>query len=256
MSRSRILVDAACAFGSAGSLPELGRIYHTAAAQLIDLPMRAVYLFAEDGPKPVWISARGISRGFVDRYERIGRRIDPSFYRLLHEVRPVYNLDGSTLPQRRNSELYRSVSGMHSMLHVIQVPLKNASRTPIGSLNFASSVADLRVSARDLETAELLADLFEAAVARVRSLPASDAAAASDAGPLSVLSRREREVAELIADGLSVGDVADRLTLSVHTVRQHTKNIYSKLGIGSRVALTRLVLGRAGTATASDPRPA
>lgn len=256
MSRSRILVDAACAFGCAGSLAELGQIYHTAAAQLIELPMRAVYLFADDGTQPVWISARGISKVFVERYERIGRRIDPSFSRLLHEVRPVYNLDGSTLPQRRSSELYRSVSGMHSMLHVIQVPLKNARRAPIGSLNFASSVADLQVGARDLETAELLADLFESAVARVRTLPAGRESAASEGGALSALSRREREVAELIADGLSVGDVADRLTLSVHTIRQHTKNIYSKLGIGSRVALTRLVLGRAETGATSDPRPA
>jgi DNA-binding CsgD family transcriptional regulator len=54
---------------------------------------------------------------------------------------------------------------------------------------------------------------------------------------------REREVALRVVDGLSDREIAERLFLSPHTVRQYVKRIYRKLDVDSRVALTRLLLG-------------
>lgn len=48
------------------------------------------------------------------------------------------------------------------------------------------------------------------------------------------LSEREREVLQLIAEGLSNQDLAARLYLSPHTIKVHTRNIYGKLGVTSR----------------------
>ncbi len=48
------------------------------------------------------------------------------------------------------------------------------------------------------------------------------------------LSERELEVLGLIAQGLSNREIAQRLALSVGTVKVHTRNIYGKLGVGSR----------------------
>jgi DNA-binding NarL/FixJ family response regulator len=48
------------------------------------------------------------------------------------------------------------------------------------------------------------------------------------------LTRREREVATLVARGLTNRQVATELVLSEHTVRQHVKNILKKLGVHSR----------------------
>ena len=59
---------------------------------------------------------------------------------------------------------------------------------------------------------------------------------------LEELTAREREVSELVAEALTDAEIAERLYLSAHTVRQHIKAVYRKLGISSRVALTRLVL--------------
>jgi DNA-binding CsgD family transcriptional regulator len=53
------------------------------------------------------------------------------------------------------------------------------------------------------------------------------------------LSRREREIALLAAEGLSSKDIADRLYLSVRTVNNHLQNIYSKLGVSSRVDMAK-----------------
>jgi DNA-binding CsgD family transcriptional regulator len=57
---------------------------------------------------------------------------------------------------------------------------------------------------------------------------------------LNDLTPRELEVLRLIADGLSNPAIAERLTISVGTVKAHTASIYSKLGTSNRVqALTR-----------------
>jgi len=48
------------------------------------------------------------------------------------------------------------------------------------------------------------------------------------------LSDREREVLTLIADGLSNTDIAARLEISEKTVRNHTSNLFDKLGVWSR----------------------
>jgi LuxR family maltose regulon positive regulatory protein len=48
------------------------------------------------------------------------------------------------------------------------------------------------------------------------------------------LSQRELEVLQLIAEGLSNRELASRLSLSLNTVKAHTRNLYSKLDVNSR----------------------
>jgi LuxR family maltose regulon positive regulatory protein len=49
------------------------------------------------------------------------------------------------------------------------------------------------------------------------------------------LSARELEVLALLSDGLTNQEIADRLTLAVSTVKVHTRNLYSKLDVHSRI---------------------
>jgi DNA-binding CsgD family transcriptional regulator len=69
---------------------------------------------------------------------------------------------------------------------------------------------------------------------------------------LIALTPREREVALRVVDGLSDREIAERLSLSPYTVRQYVKRIYRKVDVDSRVALTRLLLGRNGTSAVSS----
>ncbi len=48
------------------------------------------------------------------------------------------------------------------------------------------------------------------------------------------MSERELELLRLIAAGLSNHAIAERLFISVPTVKWHTTNIYGKLGVQSR----------------------
>jgi len=56
----------------------------------------------------------------------------------------------------------------------------------------------------------------------------------ADQSVFSSLSEREREVLALIAEGLSNTDIAVRLDISDKTVRNHTSNLFDKLGVWSR----------------------
>lgn len=55
------------------------------------------------------------------------------------------------------------------------------------------------------------------------------------------LSTRETEVMEHIARGHSVPAIAELLTISENTVRTHSKHIYTKLDIHSKVELSKLL---------------
>ncbi|HEX4034071.1 MAG TPA: helix-turn-helix transcriptional regulator [Solirubrobacteraceae bacterium] len=52
---------------------------------------------------------------------------------------------------------------------------------------------------------------------------------------------REREVATLLARGLSRAEIAETLVVSPHTVEDHVKNLYAKLGVASRQELVARV---------------
>ena len=59
---------------------------------------------------------------------------------------------------------------------------------------------------------------------------------------LGRLSSREREIAELVAQGLNNQEIADRLVVSMATVKSHMQHILKKIGGTSRVHIAIMVL--------------
>ncbi|GIV37279.1 MAG: DNA-binding response regulator [Cyclobacteriaceae bacterium] len=59
---------------------------------------------------------------------------------------------------------------------------------------------------------------------------------------LALLSQREREVLQLIAEGISSKEIADKLHLSPGTVETHRKNLLKKLNVRNSAELIRVAL--------------
>src|SRR5690349_18215304 len=58
-----------------------------------------------------------------------------------------------------------------------------------------------------------------------------------------LLNKREKEILKRLATGLSDQQIADELFLSLHTVKWYNRQIYNKLGIGSRTQAIACVHG-------------
>lgn len=113
---------------------------------------------------------------------------------------------------------------------------------------FDAGAVDLVVTAYR-GNADLLAALLSSAAARERATyivaRASDESlvdaigrgSVSTADPVTTLSPREREVYELVCEGLSNREIAARFFISEVTVKSHVRRVFDKLGIRSRTAL-------------------
>jgi predicted ATPase/DNA-binding CsgD family transcriptional regulator len=70
--------------------------------------------------------------------------------------------------------------------------------------------------------------------------------AAAGGAAAALLTRRERQIAELIATGLSNREIAERMIISKRTVDAHVEHIFGKLRLRSRVQLTVWLRERSG----------
>ena len=58
---------------------------------------------------------------------------------------------------------------------------------------------------------------------------------------LDRLSTRERQVLQMASEGMTNGQVADQLRVSVHAVKFHLAGVYRKLGVANRTQATMLL---------------
>ena len=100
-----------------------------------------------------------------------------------------------------------------------------------------------------VEKKDTLSTLTEAIAAVIRGAnyyTGSAAALLYEAGTMSRdaqwLSDRETEVLQMIAEGLSSKEIANRLTLAVKTVENHRGNLMRKLSVHNTAGLTRYAI--------------
>lgn len=61
------------------------------------------------------------------------------------------------------------------------------------------------------------------------------------------LTAREIEVLQALSEGLALKNIADKLFVSIDTIRYHTKNIYKKLHVNSKLGAVKKYLGFVST---------
>ncbi len=70
---------------------------------------------------------------------------------------------------------------------------------------------------------------------------------------ISLLSEQERKVVRHVCEGLSNREIAQRMGLSEHTIKNHLFRIFSRLGVSSRVEIMFSVLSQRAPEVAEKP---
>jgi two-component system, NarL family, nitrate/nitrite response regulator NarL len=79
--------------------------------------------------------------------------------------------------------------------------------------------------------------------------PTSPTVRAINAKGLSLLSKREMEVVRSLTEGLTNREIAERLGLSQHTVKNYLFRIFDKLGACNRIELLFMTLSNHNSQT-------
>ncbi len=169
------------------------------------------------------------------------------------------NLDEDPL---RGFEVLRQLRATDPSIHAIML-LDSSKREAIlqafragarGIFSRHDSVETLSKCIRSVYQGQIWADSQQMSFA-VEALASSPTVRAVDANGLSLLSKREMDVVRSLAEGLTNREIAERLGLSQHTIKNYLFRVYDKLGVSSRLELLFMTLTQAG-APVSAPQTA
>lgn len=137
--------------------------------------------------------------------------------------------------------VYREIYLPAGYRYVLRIGLMHDSAV-LGQYAFLNSPQRGEFTDEAVDICNVLSDHL---ALKLHSLRASAATDRTDARPdadtpgRALLSQRERQVAQLVIDGLSDKEAADRLGISISTVRKHISKLYSKTDTGSRAAFLK-----------------
>ena len=155
------------------------------------------------------------------------------------EVPDVILMDIS-LPDKSGIELCKEVKKLFPDVYILGLSTFNQQ-------SFINSMMDYGASGYLVKNAsqEELLEAIHTVMKGIKYL-SEDAATTlrtkSDHDTLPIITRREKEVLVLIAEGLTNGEIAEKLFISVTTVDSHRKNLLAKFNTRNTASLVRLAM--------------
>lgn len=170
--------------------------------------------------------------------------------RVAGETQPDVALLDVGLPDSGAAETVRRILDVAPATRVIMVSVYDEPRTVQellacgvrGYLLKSVGRQDLLAAVRSVlaDDERIVLSVSRASMAQVHAVSA----------PAGLLSAREREVMTLVAQGMTNGQAASRLSIAEGTVKHHLRNIFGKLGATSRLD----AVNKAISASLIDPR--
>jgi two-component system nitrate/nitrite response regulator NarL len=162
---------------------------------------------------------------------------------------------GSNLDEQagRGFEALREVRALHPNVRAVMLLDSSKPETTLaafragarGVFSKRESVEILSKCVKRVHQGQIWADSQQLGLV-VQSLAASQNPSAVNAQGVNLLSKREVEVVRSVAEGLTNQEIAKRLGLSQHTIKNYLFRIFNKLGVSSRVELLFMTLSGGG----------
>ncbi len=153
----------------------------------------------------------------------------------------------------RGFEVLREVCALHPNVRAI-VLLDSSKHGSVveafragarGVLSRQESVETLSKCVRSVHQGQIWANSEQMGLL-IQALVSSRSVPAVNARGMEQLSKREMEIVDSVAQGLSNRKIAERLGLSQHTVKNYLFKVFEKLGVSSRLELLSMALNRNG----------
>jgi len=152
------------------------------------------------------------------------------------------------LPDVSGLDLTAQVKQMLPEVHVLVVTMYERENYLFGALQAGAlgyvlkgaEIRDLLAAVRTVAAGETYVD--QSMTGKLVADYLSRIEHGADRQEYDGLSKREREVLALVAEGLTTAQIAERLYLSPHTVQTHRDHVMTKLDLHSQVALTKYAI--------------
>jgi DNA-binding NarL/FixJ family response regulator len=162
-------------------------------------------------------------------------------------LRPDVVLMDIGLPRMSGIECVRALKAQMPSLPVLMLTVYDEGPFLFNSLKAGANGYLLKRTVAD-KLLDAIEEARQGGVPLTRQMAAKIAEYFQQQGTIvaevETLTRRERETLELLAQGFLYKEIADRLGISLDTVREYVRNIYVKLHVSSRTEAVVKFLGR------------
>jgi DNA-binding NarL/FixJ family response regulator len=170
-----------------------------------------------------------------------------SAVRIAQELSPDIVLMDVSMPKLNGIEATRQVLSQNAATRVIMLSMHADRRFVIEALKAGARGYLLKDSAIEevLRAVDAIMNKQVYLSRRITNIVVEDyvqMAKSSDSTVYTLLSAREREVLQLLAEGRNTKEIASHLNVSVKTVETHRKQVMDKLGLHTIAELTKYAI--------------
>jgi DNA-binding CsgD family transcriptional regulator len=231
------------------------------AAKTVDAFRTAVFPVIREVVACDFVSVhfRGTSNTIIDEADSLGRVSSPEFMRGNVELMPatalvVANPEIRIVPTRtglnqsedelRRSAYHREIMQIQGGRHAVALYFWRDPAGPFPAF-VISAFRERNPDFSDVDLASLskMHEILNVAVLQLLERLANSTRKVPSLDFLSCMTKAEREVSLMLAEGLSNQEIADRLGKTIHAVKFRLHRIYKKAGIAGRTRLVAVLYG-------------
>ena len=201
-------------------------------------------LLADD--HPIFINGMSALLNEINDFEVVGGALNGAeTIELATKLKPDIILTDVQMPVKNGIEATKEIHKRFPEIKIIAITMLNESMNIKKMLEAGASGYVLKT----IEKEELIAVIRKVMTGEKHFSPEVTTQLLnnfsnkfSSQNPADILTKREKEILALIANGLTDKEIAELVFLSPLTIITHRKNILSKLGLKNKVELTRFAI--------------